>query len=121
LVASEPRWVAIGQRYWPVAAGVATLLGVATLVLVWRRSEKKAAAKAALELKAASAPATLGAAGAAPELNGAGIAGALPAAPVMSFEEIRAQALSLAAKDPATAAVVLRQWLGSASASAAAS
>jgi hypothetical protein len=57
----------------------------------------------------------------APELGGAGIAGELPGVDQPSFEEVRAHALELAAKDPATAAVVLRQWLGSASNVAAAS
>jgi flagellar biosynthesis/type III secretory pathway M-ring protein FliF/YscJ len=37
----------------------------------------------------------------------------LPAPGVHDFEQVREQALGLAAKDPATAAVVLRQWLGS--------
>ncbi|HET9929412.1 MAG TPA: flagellar M-ring protein FliF C-terminal domain-containing protein, partial [Polyangiaceae bacterium] len=117
-VAAEPRWVVATKTYWPVAAGVAALLGIATVVLVWRRSSKQAAK--ALELKAASSTAALNGVAGAPEL-GAGVTPAeLPAAPGMSFEDIRAQALELAAKDPATAAVVLRQWLGSAPAAAAA-
>ena len=118
-VAVEPRWLVATKTYWPVAVGVAALLGIATVVLVWRRSSKQAAIKA-LELRAATAGA-LGGAAASPEL-GAGLTPAeLPAAPLVSFDEIRAQALELAAKDPATAAVVLRQWLGSAPAAVAAS
>ncbi|MFZ5894323.1 MAG: flagellar basal-body MS-ring/collar protein FliF [Myxococcota bacterium] len=116
----EPRWLAATRTYWPVAVGVAALLGIATVVLVWRRSAKQEAAKAALELKAANAG-VLGAGAANAELNGAATAGALPAADLPSFEEVRAHALELASKDPATAAVVLRQWLGSASTAAAAS
>lgn len=118
--AADPRWVVLTKTYWPVAAGVAALLGIATLVLVWRSSSKKAAAKA-LELKTTPVPGALGATHGAPELGGVPIAGELPGAVQLSFEEIRAQALELAAKDPATAAVVLRQWLGSASSVAAAS
>lgn len=115
---ADPRWLVATRTYWPVAAGVAALLGVATVVLVWRRSSKQAAAKA-LALQAATSAGALGAGAAALEL-GAGVTPAeLPAANAVSFEEIRAQALELAAKDPATAAVVLRQWLGSASAVAA--
>jgi flagellar M-ring protein FliF len=116
----EPRWLVATRTYWPVAAGVAALLGIATVVLVWRRSSKQAATKA-LELRAATAAGALGGAAASPELGAGMTPGELPAAPLVSFEEIRAQALELAAKDPATAAVVLRQWLGSAPAAVAAS
>lgn len=116
----EPRWLVATKTYWPVAAGVAALLGIATVVLVWRRSSKQAATKA-LELRAATAAGALGGAAASPELGAGVTPGELPAAPLVSFEEIRAQALELAAKDPATAAVVLRQWLGSAPAAVAAS
>jgi flagellar M-ring protein FliF len=107
----DPRWLTMSRRYWPVAAGVAALLGILMLVLVWRKSVKKATLPTPAQLAAAASgaalpglaqPAELGEGASVPQL-------AAPAAP--AFEEVREQALLMAAKDPATAAVVLRQWL----------
>lgn len=118
---ADPRWLALTRTYWPAAVGVAVLLSLATLVLVWRR-------KAAIPVTPAIALSTLavGADGAPlegvtpealAEASAAAVAGALPSP--QRFEQVREQALELAAKDPATAAVVLRQWLASSPAGAA--
>ena len=112
----DPRWVTATRRYWPVAVGVAVLLGIATLVLVWRRQQKQAALAAAAnqaQLLAAADGAPLG------ELGEGAAPPRLGAPEAVPFEVVREQALQLAAKDPATAAVVLRQWLSSAAPSAA--
>lgn len=105
---SDPKWLTVTHKYWPVALGILALVGLATVVLVYRRSAT--AQRAALA--AAAAPTLAGTSAVNPELP----EGAIPAqlgAPEIDFESVRQQALELAAKDPATAAVVLRQWLGS--------
>lgn len=109
---ADPRWLVMGRRYWPVAAGVAALLGIATLVLVWRRSVKKAALPARAQLAAAAGGISLPGLAQPAELGEGVSAPQLPAPAALPFEAVREQALLLAAKDPATAAVVLRQWLG---------
>jgi len=78
-------------------------------VLIWRKSTKTAAQQ---RLSLAGAPNALalgavGEAGLAPGVTPA----ELEAGARLTFEHIREQALELAAKDPASAAVVLRQWL----------
>jgi flagellar biosynthesis/type III secretory pathway M-ring protein FliF/YscJ len=99
------------RRWLPlVAAGLVALALLTAVIMVWRRSKAKQAA-------ALAAPATLGQLGglvnAEPGLQlGSEQARTLlleDAAP--GSDEIRARALELAAKDPATAAVVLRRWL----------
>ena len=111
-VAEDPKWLVQGKRYWPLAAGVAALLVMSVLVLSYRSRSKKAAAAEAAQLEASRAEARTGS---ADGVLGAGVATPeLAAASGLSFEQIRTQALELAAKDPATAAVVLRHWLGSA-------
>ena len=121
-VAVDPRWVSMSRRYWPVAAGVVALLGIAVLVLVWRRKVKKATlpmtATRAQLLAAANGMALPGAESLG-ELGQGTSAPQLAAPAPVSFEVVREQALLLAAKDPATAAVVLRQWLGASGPSAA--
>ncbi|HWA76090.1 MAG TPA: flagellar basal-body MS-ring/collar protein FliF [Polyangiaceae bacterium] len=121
-VAADPRWVAVTRQYWPVAAGVAALLGIATMVLVWRRKQKKAApaVPGRAQLAAAVNGVTLPAGAVGGELGEAVTPPQLAAADAVPFEVVREQALLLAAKDPATAAVVLRQWLGAGAPAAAA-
>jgi len=97
-----------------VAAGLLALVLLTAVILVWRRNKTKQAAQAALALKEAQALSLNELAGGAGVvqlgtdaartllLEDGGNAGA---------EEIRARAVELAAKDPATAAVVLRRWL----------
>jgi flagellar M-ring protein FliF len=115
VVAADPRWLTATRTYWPVALGVAALLGVATLVLVWRKGAKKAAQLRSIALGGQAA----GVLGEAPAVAALGDAAAVAALPAPErFESVREQALELAAKDPATAAVVLRQWLGSTSSGA---
>jgi flagellar M-ring protein FliF len=103
------------RRYLPFAAlGLLGLVLLTSVIMVWRRGKAKKAA-AALAL--------------APGLNGAQLGGLLAGSPQTvqlgsdeartllledsppGSDEIRARALELAAKDPATAAVVLRRWL----------
>jgi flagellar M-ring protein FliF len=108
----EPKWIAVSQRYWPVAAGVAALLGIATLVLVYRKGAKKAARRNAALSGIPSSAALAGVVGGASALGEGVRVPELSAPATPSFEEVRDHALALAAKDPATAAVVLRQWLG---------
>jgi flagellar M-ring protein FliF len=104
-----------GSRPWlPYALGAAGLvLMLGTLVLVFRTKKPKLAPIAAPLIDAAKLA----------ELSGAGADGAaaLPEGdrqrlleePAIATE-IRAHALELAAKDPATAAVVLKSWLSDA-------
>ncbi len=104
----EPRWLVLTRSYGPLVAGGAALLGLATLVLIWRRKRRRVAPPVALSPQLSAAALDDAAAAALPE---GAAAGELP--PAQRFEQVREQALELAAKDPATAAVVLRQWLGS--------
>jgi flagellar M-ring protein FliF len=88
-VRAAPRGVVVGA----VVVGVA-LAGVALASLRRRRrSSQEAAAATFVTLRAAEAPAA-----------------ELPAEP--TFESLRAEAHARAAQDPATAALVLRYWLG---------
>ena len=107
------------RKYLPFAA--AGLLGVvllASIIMVWRRSKAKQAALVLAEAAAAKAlveaNAPLGGliSGDSPLQLGTEQArnALLEDAPPQS-DEIRARALELAAKDPASAAVVLRRWL----------
>jgi len=99
------------RRYLPfAAAGLVGILLLTAIIMVWRRSKAKKAAEA---LAPALAEAQL--AGFTPEGNvvqlGTNEARTLLLEDTPGSEEIRARALELAAKDPATAAVVLRRWL----------
>ncbi|HEX7451353.1 MAG TPA: hypothetical protein VF294_03675, partial [Polyangiaceae bacterium] len=102
------------RRYLPlVAAGLLGVLLLTAVIMVWRRNKAKKAAEA-LALAAPLAPGQLGGliAGERAVQLGSEQARTLlleDAAP--GSDEIRARALELAAKDPATAAVVLRRWL----------
>jgi flagellar biosynthesis/type III secretory pathway M-ring protein FliF/YscJ len=96
-----------------VAAGLLGILLLASVIMVWRRNKAKNAA-AALALAPPLVPGRLGGlvAGEHAVQLGSEQARTLlleDAAP--GSDEIRARALELAAKDPATAAVVLRRWL----------
>jgi flagellar M-ring protein FliF len=118
--AVDPRWVTMSRRYWPVAVSVAMLLGIATMVLLWRRSVKKATLPANAQLAAGTSGISLSGVTHAGELGEGAAIPQLAAPAALPFEEVRAQALVLAAKDPATAAVVLRQWLSAGTPAAAA-
>jgi flagellar M-ring protein FliF len=111
--APEPRWITVSHRYWPIGlVGVVLLAVVVTGWVALRRAAPGAPTLGeAARLSIAELPP--GVEGAAPLLAGEQN-GELSLPPHLSFEEVRQQALALAAKDPATAAVVLRQWLGSA-------
>ncbi|HEY8945032.1 MAG TPA: flagellar basal-body MS-ring/collar protein FliF [Polyangiaceae bacterium] len=104
----EPKWLVATRQWGPTALGAIALLGAASVVLVWRRRESK---KQALAL--AARPVTLGelAPGEAAPMALPGGSAELAAIQQATFEQTRQEALQLAAKDPATAAVVLRQWL----------
>ena len=104
------------RRYLPIAVGgLLAIVLLASVIMVWRRNKAK---QAAVALALAAPVITEG------QLGGL-ITGDMPAmqlsteqgrallledAPPAS-DEIRARALELAAKDPGSAAVVLRRWL----------
>jgi flagellar M-ring protein FliF len=94
----------LSKRYLPHA--IAAALGVvilAVMVLVWRRRRRKNKhGGAALALPAGAVPLAL------PDVDQRA---RLLEDPVSDVPRFRDRALELAAKDPATAAVVLRQWL----------
>lgn len=103
------------KPWLPYAAGAAALLLVlGTLVLVLRTKKPKVVPASPAQVDPVKVLAELGASG--PEMAAA--AAALPPAERQRLleepevaAEIRAHALELAAKDPATAAVVLKSWL----------
>jgi len=104
------------RRYLPFAlAGLVAVVVLASVIMVWRRNKAKQAREALALAAPAIAEGQLGGliAG-APDAAQLGAEQArtllLEDAPPAS-DEIRARALELAAKDPATAAVVLRRWL----------
>jgi flagellar M-ring protein FliF len=102
------------RRWLPfVLAGLLALALLTAVIMVWRRGKTKQAET--LALKAAqvlTVEQLAGAASGARTLQlGSEEARALLLADNPGSEEIRARAVELAAKDPATAAVVLRGWL----------
>lgn len=105
------------RRYLPfAAAGLVAVILLTSIIMAWRRNKaKKAAAALAAALPVISEGQLGGLITGSPEA--AQLAGdqarslLLEDAPPAS-DEIRARALELAARDPATAAVVLRRWLG---------
>ncbi|MCC6666633.1 MAG: flagellar M-ring protein FliF [Polyangiaceae bacterium] len=100
-----PLW----RRYLPHAVGgFAALLALGVYVLV-RRKRKKSAAKAALAAPPVRVALT-GLEADVPQLDGT----ALPRLDAAASAEAKEIALEIAARDPATAAVVLRKWLGAA-------
>ena len=107
--AEAPAIPAVVRRFWPAAAGALGLLTVAVIALAMRRSRRRAAAKSAgvgsadepIQLTTTPVPDKLGA---APGAN----------APQIAAPDYREEALRRAKEDPATAALVLRHWLGTA-------
>jgi flagellar M-ring protein FliF len=104
------------RPWWHYAvAGAALLVALSAVVLVWRRRARAPAARTVAALPAGEpAPA---------EIPGAAVPRGLPGAPAVPRADSRAlreNALSLAARDPATAAVILREWLSAPSAISAA-
>ena len=105
------------RRYLPFAvAGLVAVILLASIIMAWRRGKaKKAAAALALAAPVIS-EGQLGGLITGGKDNPSQLGGEqartllLQDAPPAS-DEIRARALELAAKDPATAAVVLRRWL----------
>jgi flagellar M-ring protein FliF len=101
------------RRYLPFAvAGLFAVVLLAGVIMVWRRGKAKQAA-AVLALAAPHGEAQLGGliAGENAVQLGTDHARTLLLEDAPGSDEIRARALELAAKDPATAAVVLRRWL----------
>ena len=103
------------RRFLPfVLAGLLALLLLTAVILVWRRSKAKQAEILALKeaqtltVEQLAAAANTG----RPGQLGSDEMRTLLLEDHVGSEEIRARALELAAKDPATAAVVLRGWLG---------
>jgi flagellar M-ring protein FliF len=100
--------------YVAIAAGVLLLLiAIAVFVLVKRSKTKQTTLTAAqvtlTKLAGATAAAVLGGAESVPSL---------PTAPP-DRSALRAQAIEIASRDPATAAIILRGWLGAPSSTAA--
>jgi flagellar M-ring protein FliF len=79
-------------------------LGAFLLALVMLLSRRKKPARTGARLLGGAKAAELA-------LAAGGLAPALPAAPRAEPEVVRSRALEIAAKDPATAAVILRAWL----------
>jgi flagellar M-ring protein FliF len=103
LVKKSPALVAGG------ALGLAALIGLGWALMAKRRRAAKARVAAAM-------PALAGAHVAMPLAPGDVAAGALTEGegpPVPTTAELRAEALAIAARDPATAAIVLKKWLNS--------
>jgi flagellar M-ring protein FliF len=99
--------------YVYAAAGAAAVIALAIMVLLVRRSSKKK--KAALELEAKALEAGVTPA----QLEGEPIAKSLTAGKPDN-EVTREKALEVALADPATAAIILREWLNAPSATIAA-
>jgi flagellar M-ring protein FliF len=91
------------RLYWYIGAGALglILLLLATVILVWRSGNKKRPLNLKLSPGSVAGAMTAGQAA----------AGALPAGPPVDSVALRTQALEIATKDPATAAVILRGWL----------
>lgn len=100
----EPRWITVAREWWPLALSLIGLLLMAGVVLSWRRGRRRDSKGAQNPPALPAAPGARGALQAAPSAE-------LVALQQMSFERIRSEALQLAAKDPSTAALVLKQWL----------
>jgi len=104
------------RRYLPfAAAGLLGVIVLASVIMAWRRSKaKKAAAALAVVAAAAAEGGQLGgliAADGSPQLGADEARTLLLGDAPPASDEIRARALELAAKDPASAALVLRRWL----------
>jgi flagellar M-ring protein FliF len=97
------------RRWLPVAAaGLAAVVLLSVMVMAWRKQKSQFKVFQAGTLEAQLAAAT---ASRAALLLDTEEARALLAEESTQGAEIRARALEFAAKDPATAAVVLRRWL----------
>jgi flagellar M-ring protein FliF len=108
---APPASVASKWLRWPYLAGAAGVGALALAAGAWRWSRRRKADKALAP--AGAEPLALGTEEPAPELAGA----EAPALPARSEEEtarVREQAVDLALRDPATAAVILREWLNAA-------
>ena len=110
--APEPKGLVAFAKKQPMvvaaaAFGLAALIAITWLLFAKRRRAAKAHAEAAAALAAHQSP-LAGALGA-----GEGTAGALPegAASGPTSAELRAEALQIASRDPATAAIILKKWL----------
>jgi flagellar M-ring protein FliF len=98
------------RRWLPVGiAGLVAFIVLCALVMVWRQRKASFRALQARTLEAQLSGGTL--AGSAMPLGSAEDARALLADESALAAEARIHALEFAAKDPATAAVVLRRWL----------
>jgi flagellar biosynthesis/type III secretory pathway M-ring protein FliF/YscJ len=98
--------VPVWMRWAPFAAAALGLVALSAVVLVWRQKKKKKQRQKELAEKALAAPA----------FTAALAGGEAPSArqleeAVANAVDVRARALELASKDPATAAIVLRKWL----------
>jgi flagellar biosynthesis/type III secretory pathway M-ring protein FliF/YscJ len=108
---TPPAWM----RYLPYAlAGLAALAVLTTVILVWRSSAKKARAARianAVQATLGQAPEPVREIGRTPEPAQLGTEPTPPQLSAPNEEELRALAIEMARRDPATAAVVLKKWL----------
>lgn len=107
-----PPW----RRYAPYAAGVAALLVLSVAVLVWRRKQAKqkrnALARRSLTVQVPAETSALATAiEPEPQLAGETTTHQLEGSQLVDAPIRRARALQLAGEDPATAAIVIRNWL----------
>jgi flagellar M-ring protein FliF len=119
---AEPKGLVALAKRWPVGALLAALAVLFGVVLAWRvwRSRRRAAGAPA---SAGRGPALLAGAPLPFALHaGEKASAALPASAeaIASAADLRAEALQIAARDPATAAIVLKKWLNAAAPAAAA-
>jgi len=99
-----PAW----QKWIPyAAAALAGLVVLSTLVLVWRGRAKKSRVKPGATLQALRAAPLM----AEPALTTMDQPRAALSQTTAESDDRRAQALELAMKDPATAAIVIKKWL----------
>jgi len=102
----EPKLFKKPIHLW-IAVGAGALVAIALVVLVWKKSRKKTAVEKNAELPAGETVA---------QLEGQTVSPALPRARNADADIVRDKALEVALQDPATAAVILREWLNAPSA-----
>jgi flagellar M-ring protein FliF len=102
LVATPSGPFGLGKKGYYIVGGIAAAF-LAALVVTLSRRKKRPVKTTAARLPGAKAPEVA--------LPPGQLAPALPEAPRAEPEVVRSRALEIAAKDPATAAVILRTWL----------